>query len=77
MYVKLLGCTSGQVDGSPEPEDDDGCVTAIQNVHEVACAIASVAVQAAGVVPTGNSEPEAGMQMLVTGATPPLTIGAE
>src|ERR1043166_4474561 len=37
---------------------------------------ASVAVQLTVVVPTGNAEPDAGEQLTVTGATPPLAVTA-
>src|SRR5262245_9757119 len=37
---------------------------------------ASVTPHESGVVPTGKSEPDAGVQVVVNGAVPPLTVGA-
>jgi hypothetical protein len=48
----------------------------VENWHAFVWLKLSVAVQVTFVDPTGNRDPEAGEQVLVTGAAPPLTIGA-
>ena len=53
-------------------------VTATCTLHVAVCAgvAASRALQVLVVVPSGNAVPEAGAQVVVTGAVPPLAIGA-
>jgi hypothetical protein len=43
--------------------------------QESSCFWASVAVHMTAVVPIGKDDPDAGTQLVVTGATPPLTVG--
>jgi len=47
-------------------------VTTTADEHDAVCLTISVAVQLNGVVPTLNSEPEAGVHPMETGKTPPL-----
>jgi hypothetical protein len=53
-----------------------GCVTVTVKRHESVRCFESVAVQSKLVAPTGNNEPLAGKQPLVTGGAPPETAGA-
>jgi len=57
-------------------DDDAVLVTVTGVVHIADCLALSEAVQVTVVVPTANSEPDAGEQLLVIGAVPPLTVGA-
>jgi hypothetical protein len=50
--------------------------TVTLDVHDTVVSFASVAVQASGVLPTGKSEPDAGVQRDEIGAVPPETVGA-
>jgi len=50
-------------------------VTVAVVVHEVEWSAASDAVQLTVVVPTGNCDPDTGVQVVVTGATPPVAVG--
>jgi len=50
-------------------------VTVTLELHEALDCLASTAVQDSAVVPTGNSDPEAGAQLDDTGAVPPDTVG--
>ena len=43
--------------------------------HDTVLGVASVAVHVSEVAPTGNKDPELGVQLDVTGATPPETVG--
>lgn len=52
-----------------------GAVTVTVNVHARVVCDASVLVQRTVFVPTGNSEPDAGVQLVCTGAVPPDTAG--
>ena len=52
---------------------DAGPVTTTTVLHEAAVLVASTAVHVSVVEPTGNSEPEAGEHVVVTGAVPPTT----
>jgi hypothetical protein len=52
-----------------------GGVTFTVNAQDVVTAAASVAAHCTGVDPTGNSEPEARVQLTWTGATPPDVVG--
>jgi hypothetical protein len=51
-------------------------LTTTGNVHAAAVFRASTAWQATVVMPTWNTEPENGEQVTVTGAWPPLVVGA-
>jgi len=53
---------------------DAGPVTTTTVLHEAVVLVASTAVHVSGVEPTGNSEPEAGEHVVVTGAVPPVTV---
>jgi hypothetical protein len=58
----------------------DGCGAAAEATitaerHDAVSLFASTALQLMSVVPTGNSEPEAGVQLDETGALPPDTLG--
>jgi hypothetical protein len=53
-----------------------GGVTVTLKPQEATCWAASVAVQVTAVVPTGNVDPLGGTQTVVTGASPPLAVGA-
>jgi len=59
------GCGAGCGGGS----------TTTLDVHAARCDAESVAVHVKEVVPTGNNEPDAGEHVVVTGVTPPLTVG--
>jgi hypothetical protein len=59
------GCDAGSGGGSTTTVDE----------HEARCDAESVAVHVKEVVPTGNNEPDAGEQVVITGVTPPLTVG--
>ena len=50
-------------------------VTVTLELHEALNCLASTAVQESAVVPTGNSDPEAGAQLDDTGAVPPEAVG--
>jgi hypothetical protein len=79
--VTRTGAPSGEVaDGAGQmmaggAADGGLYVTTTDVVHDARSCNASTAVQVAGVEPTGKSEPEAGEQDAVTGATPPVTAG--
>jgi hypothetical protein len=49
-------------------------VTSISKPHESWRCSESLAVQATGVVPTGNFDPLAGTHVIVTGASPPTDV---
>src|SRR5262245_6094571 len=51
-------------------------VTFTWNTHCERCDVLSVAVQMTSVVPNGNAEPAARVQVVDTGVTPPVTVGA-
>jgi len=51
-----------------------GPFTTTTVLHEAVALSASTALHVTGVEPTGNSEPEAGEQPVVTGAVPPATV---
>ena len=69
-----VGSVVGAV-GSGAGWVDVDVVTTTLEVHEAFCCAASAAVQVNDVVPTENSEPDAGEQLVEIGATPPLTVG--
>jgi hypothetical protein len=46
------------------------------NVQEAFCCAASVAVALTIVMPTGNTEPLEGEELIETGAVPPLAVAA-
>jgi len=50
-------------------------VTVAVVVHDADWLAVSTAVQLTVVVPTGNCDPDTGVQVVVTGATPPVTVG--
>jgi hypothetical protein len=52
-----------------------GCWTTTLKVHESVRCLPSVAVQRTAVVPTGNIDPDIGVQLIETAGAPPLTIG--
>jgi hypothetical protein len=49
--------------------------TVTLNVHALVACTASVAVQRTVVVPTGKIDADAGVQLVCTGATPPVATG--
>jgi hypothetical protein len=51
-------------------------VTDTEKLHAAVCCFASRAVHVTGVVPTEKFEPVPGAQLTVTGASPPVTLGA-
>ena len=53
-----------------------GGATVTGKEQELVCAIASVTVHVIDAVPTANGLPDAGAHAVVTGVTPPLTVGA-
>jgi hypothetical protein len=50
-------------------------VTVTVKEHDATRALASVAMQLTLVGPRGNEPPDAGLQAVVTGAVPPVTVG--
>ena len=50
-------------------------MTVTVELHEAVAPRESVALHVNEVVPTGNSDPDAGAQLVVYGLTPPLTVG--
>lgn len=52
-----------------------GGATVTVNEHEAVALLPAVAVQRTFVVPTGNVPPDAGAQLTLTGATPPVAVG--
>jgi hypothetical protein len=71
----LLCAVIGAIDGQLmlRGDADDTPVTMTTLEHDPVRAAASVAEQFSGVVPTWNSDPDAGTQVVVTGAVPPAT----
>jgi hypothetical protein len=53
-----------------------GAVTVTAKLHDALACTASVAVQRTVVAPIGNIDADAGVQLVCTGATPPLATGA-
>src|SRR5262245_17811795 len=51
-------------------------VTFTWNTHCERCEVVSVAVHTTSDVPNGNAEPVARVQVVDTGVTPPVTVGA-
>ena len=51
-------------------------LTVTVKLHEAVVFCASVAVAVTVVGPTANNDPRAGLETTVTGATPPLDVGA-
>jgi hypothetical protein len=54
-----------------------GRLTVTVNEHDAVAACASVAVHCTEVDPTGKPDPEVLEQLICTGGTPPVTVGAE
>jgi hypothetical protein len=57
------------------PVGDGGAETTTAELHEAVRSRESVTVQVNGVLPIGNIVPDAGEQLAVTGAAPPVTVG--
>ena len=55
--------------------DFDAATTIAADSHERVLEAWSCAVQLSAVEPTGNSDPDLGLQLDVMGATPPETVG--
>jgi hypothetical protein len=53
-----------------------GAPTVTVKLHDAVACAASVAVHRTVVVPTGNTDADAGLQLVCTGATPPVATGA-
>jgi len=54
----------------------EAAITVTLDVHDAVASFASVALHVSGVLPTGKSDPEAGVHREEIGAVPPETIGA-
>jgi hypothetical protein len=52
-----------------------GAVTVTMKLHDAVCRIASTARHVIGVDPIGKLVPLAGMQVVTTGAVPPVVVG--
>jgi hypothetical protein len=59
------------------PAGDGGAETTTTELHEAVRNKASTALHVSDVEPTGKSAPDAGEQVVVTGARPPTTTGAK
>jgi hypothetical protein len=74
---EMTGAMSGQeiASGAAMIAGGGAAVTVTLELHEAFACLASNAVQDRAVVPTGNSDPEAGAQLDDTGAVPPDAVG--
>jgi hypothetical protein len=74
LFVAVTGAIVGHliVSGNGVLVD---AFTTTPDVHEAFCCAASTAVHVNDVVPTGKSDPDGGEHVVVTGVTPPVTVG--
>jgi len=84
-FFEITGPMTGHemVNGVSPPLDPvvgvvllEAAITVTLDVHDAVASFASVALHVSGVLPTGKSDPEAGVHREEIGAVPPETIGA-